>query len=80
MKNKLFLLFSSPSNEFETRLFIARYERYFTQSKRNSPLLLLASVVLTVYQIYLDSSLVIILAWQFMLIVITGIIYYIDYL
>ncbi|NRA53952.1 MAG: GGDEF domain-containing protein [Gammaproteobacteria bacterium] len=79
MKNKLFLLCSSPENKFETRLFIARFERYFKQSKKNSPLLLLASFVLAAYQVYLNTPTLQLIIWQTLLVFFIVAIYKIDH-
>lgn len=79
MKNKLFLLCSSPDDDFETRLFIARYERYFKQSKKNSPLLLVASLVLSGYQFYLNSPIFQLVIWQLLFAFFIAVIYKIDH-
>ena len=79
MKNKLLLLLSTPNGDFETHLFIARLERYFKQSKKNSPLLLFASLVLFSHQLYLESPLWPLIAWQCLLVLFTAIIYCIDH-
>ncbi|MFT5704661.1 MAG: diguanylate cyclase (GGDEF)-like protein [Shewanella sp.] len=64
MKSKIFLLFSSPVNEFENRVYMARIERYFSQSIKNSPLLLIASIILSIYHLNLDSPLMLLTIWQ----------------
>ncbi|MBW8183189.1 GGDEF domain-containing protein [Shewanella nanhaiensis] len=78
MKRKLFLLLSSPVNDFENRVYTARIARYFSQSIRNSSLLLMASLVLSFYQFYLDSSLILLAIWQSIFAVTIIAVYLID--
>ncbi len=78
MKNNLFLLSSAPVNEFETRVYMARVDRYFSQSIKNSPLLLIASFILAIYHYHLDSSLILVAIWQFSFVLSIAIIYMID--
>lgn len=78
MQRNLFLLFSSPDNEFETRLYTTRIARYFSQSIKNSPLLLIASLILCGYQFYLNSPLISLIIWQGALSITVFTIYVVD--
>ncbi|WP_394391393.1 hypothetical protein [Shewanella woodyi] len=78
MNRKLFLLLSPPVNEFETRVYTARTASYFSQSIKNSPLLLVASLILSSYQLYLDSSLILLIIWQIIFAITIVAIYLID--
>jgi len=80
MKNKLFLLCSVPENQAEIRLFIARFERYLKQSKNNTPLLLVAALILASYQTYLNTPIIYLITWLLLFVFNTGIIYKIDHM
>lgn len=78
MKRNLFLLLYPPANEFDTRVYMARVTRYFSQSIKNSPLLLIASFILSGYQLYLGSPLILLIIWQVMFSITIVVIYIID--